>query len=140
MATPVWAPSLFGELRSLTLRGDWFSIGVCSFLSLSNLSLNFPSSFLSLPSFNPKPLPIILDKEFGNDLFCERFAAALPTIFAPAIVPASKPQPLLTPASIPKILSTIFGPSINATEKPINAIKYAKGLSNVFSKKAVPII
>ena len=61
------------------------------------------------------------------------------TILPPAYAPASTPQPFLSPASMPNNLSTIFGPSITATENAIRAIKYAKPF-NWSARYAVPIM
>ena len=47
------------------------------------------------------------------------FAVPFPTAYAPS----ATPHPRFRPASIPKRRSTMFGPSIKAAEKAINAIK-----------------
>ena len=75
-------------------------------------------------------------------IFVELFAnplAPLPINLVAAYAPATKPQPFLSPASIPNNFSTILGPSTTATEKAIKAIRYAMPLK-FSSKNDVPKI
>src|SRR5699024_10774286 len=60
-------------------------------------------------------------------------------IFAPPQPTASIPTPDFNPASTPNNFSTIFGPSMTATEKAIKAIKYAMPLK-LSEIHPVPII